>query len=84
MSFKSVEDSLRRPTKEELEEAILTVLDDAEGPLHTASLLKRVREMLLHIPSIYMHDVSTTGLNLSNEGKLYFTSTDGFSTNPLS
>jgi hypothetical protein len=30
-----------------------------------------------------MSDVSTAGLNLSDEGKLYFTPTDGFSTTPL-
>jgi hypothetical protein len=83
MSNPSIEAILRRPTKEELEKAILAVLSCSEGPLHTAPLLTRVRAKLPHIPSIYMFDVSTAGLNLSDEGKLYFTSTDGFSTTPL-
>ncbi len=84
MSTPSIEAILRRPTKNELEEAILAVLACAKGPLHTATLLTRVREILPHIPCIYKPDVNTAGLNLLAEGKLYFTSTDGFSTTPLS
>jgi hypothetical protein len=82
MSNPSIEAILRRPTKEELEKAILAVLSCSEGPLHTAPLLTRVRAILPYIPSIHMSDISTTGLNLLYEEKLHFTSTDGYSILP--
>lgn len=79
---RSLENLLRRPTSTELETAILAVLRCADKPIKIATLLERVRAILTHIPCIYMPDISKAGLRLSEQGKLHFTSTDGYSILP--